>query len=171
METKTIVVAGGCFWGVEYYYSLVKGVINTTSGYCGGFSKYPTYEEVYSELTGHTESVKIDYNPKETNIKKLLDHYFHITDPTSLNFQKGDFGTRYRSVLFYSTNDEKIEILNYISSIKHKFSNPIVTEVIEFKEFWKAEDYHQKYLLNNPDGYCHLNKSYFMKVKEIDDMI
>ncbi len=171
MEIKSFVVAGGCFWGIEYYYSLVRGVINTTSGYSGGFSKFPTYEEVYSELTGHTESVKIEYNPKETNIKKLLDHYFHITDPTTLNYQKGDIGTRYRSTLFYSTYEEKSEITNYINQIKHKYTSPIVTEVLELKEFWSAEDYHQKYLVNNPDGYCHLNKSHFSKVKEIDDMI
>ena len=170
MNKKIFVVAGGCFWGVQAYYSLVRGVIKTSAGYCGGYSSFPTYEEVYSEITGHTESVKIEYDPEQTNINKLLDHFFFITDPTTLNSQKGDFGTRYRSVLFYSNNDEKDIISKYVDSIKNNYETKIVTEIAELKEFWQAEDYHQDYLNNNPDGYCHISSKHFKKVKEIDNL-
>lgn len=171
MENKFFVVAGGCFWGVQAYYSLVRGVIKTTCGYTGGEVNFPKYEDVYSEKTGHTEAVKIEYDPKSTNIKKLLDHFFFITDPTTLNYQKNDIGTRYRSAIYYTTHEEKEVINEYINKIKGKYNNKIVTEIRELKDFWDAENYHQDYLINNPDGYCHIDGDYFNKAYEIDSNI
>lgn len=169
--SKTLIVAGGCFWGLQKYYSMVKGVIETTVGYSGGDKKFPKYEEVCAEVTGHTEAVIIKYDPEKTNIPKLLDHFFFIVDPTTLNYQKNDYGTHYRSALFYNDNNEKKLIEDYIQNIQKNYKNKIVVELIPAKEFWAAENYHQDYLNKNPYGYCHITYKHFNRIKEIDEMI
>ena len=169
--SKSIIVAGGCFWGLQKYYSMVKGVVGTAVGYAGGNKKFPSYEEVCSQITGHTEAVYIEYDPELTSIKKLLDHYFFIVDPTSLNFQAHDYGTQYRSALFYNDDEEKKLLKNYIDSIQKNYESPIVVELLPSSDFWPAEDYHQDYLYKNPYGYCHITHKHFRKIKDIDDMI
>ena len=169
VKKNSAIFAGGCFWGVEAYYKRVRGVINTQVGYCGGQKSSPKYEEVCSQSTGHAEAVLVDYDSSQTNLIKLLDHYFHITNPTTLNYQKGDVGTQYRSGIYYFSEEDKQIILEYIDCIKEFYEEKIVTEVLPAGEFWPAEEYHQDYLSQNPDGYCHIGPIHFKKIKTIDD--
>lgn len=164
-----IIVAGGCFWGVQAYYLKVRGVVSAISGYHGGHKDFPKYQEVCTQLTGHTESVYLEYDSSQTNLIKILDHYFHITNPTSLNYQKGDIGTHYRSGIYYFSDEDKKIINEYINCIKDFYDEKIVTEVLPADEFWPAEDYHQDYLDKNPGGYCHINPSHFKKISLIDN--
>jgi len=166
---KTLIVAGGCFWGIQTYYSRVKGVLRTETGYTGGVQDFPKYEEVCTQSTGHCESVKIDYDSQQTNIIKILDHYFHIVDPTSLNYQRGDIGTHYRSAIFYFTLEDKEIIEQYIECIKEFYLEKIVVQVLPASDFWPAEDYHQNYLDKNPSGYCHIGPKHFKKISLIDN--
>lgn len=165
---KSIIFAGGCFWGVERYFSQVNGVISATSGYTGGKEEYPKYEDVKAQRTGHTEAVKVIYNSNQVNLLKLLDHFFNIVDPTTLNYQKGDSGPQYRSGIFYNDLDEKQLIDNYVNCIKGNYKDKIVTEILQASVFWQAEDYHQKYLERNPNGYCHLTKNDYERIPLID---
>lgn len=157
--TETAIFAAGCFWGVEEYFSRVKGVMNSESGYIGGTTKNPTYEDVCSGNTGHAEAVRITFNPSDVSYEELLEHFWEIHDPTSLNRQGNDMGTQYRSAIFF-TNDKQEKIAKASrdkQASKRKASRKIVTEIIPAKEFYLAEDYHQDYLRKNPGGYCHIN--------------
>ena len=113
--------------------------MKTTVGYSGGDYENPTYDEVNKDITGHAKCVKIEYDPELTNVTKLLKHYFAITDPTTLNRQKKAIGSMFRSVLFYSNDDEKKKIIEYINSIRQDYKDPIVTEVVELKRFWEGK--------------------------------
>ena len=151
--------AAGCFWGVEAYFKLVAGVMETTVGYAGGATADPTYEEVCSGLTGHAETVEIEFDSGVLSYEKLLDHFWQMHDPTSLNKQGNDVGSQYRSIIFYyNDNQKKIaekskELLEKSGKMKAK----IVTEIIPMTEYFRAEEYHQNYLDKNPGGYCHVN--------------
>jgi len=155
---ETIILAGGCFWGVEELFSNFAGVYATEVGYAGGDTDQPTYQSVSSGLTNHAESVKISFDNKKTSLEKILKFFFAIHDPTQLNRQQNDIGTQYRSAIFYQNNEQKIIALDLINKINNLkvFDKKIATEVVEFKNFYPAEKYHQNYLQKNPNGYnCH----------------
>ena len=151
---QTAVFAGGCFWGLEAVFEHVKGVTDVTSGYSGGAAKTADYETVSDGESGHTESVKITYDPTQVSYHDLLNVFFAVAhDPTELNRQGPDSGTQYRSAIFYTDDEQKKSAENYISEMtKAKtFSNPIVTQITPLEAFYRAEDYHQNYLTQHPN--------------------
>ena len=158
-KTETAIFAAGCFWGVEEYFSRVKGVIKSESGYTGGTRKNPTYEEVCTGKTGHAESVRITFDPKVVSYERLLKHFWEIHDPTSLNKQGNDAGTQYRSAIFYTNPEQEKAAKASLEKLAKsgKYSRKIVTEILPEKEFYQAEEYHQDYLKKNPHGYCHID--------------
>ncbi len=151
---KKIVLAGGCFWGLEDLLRDQKGVITTEVGYTGGKNDNPTYEF----HPGHAEAVEITYDPEQTTYKELLDFFFQIHNPTTLNQQGNDRGTSYRSAIFYGDDTEKAiaeEMIGIVNASK-RWSDPVVTTLEPLTKFWIAEGYHQDYLVKNPNGYtCH----------------
>lgn len=154
---KKIVLGGGCFWGMQDLIRKQDGVIKTAVGYTGGKIDNPTYEN----HEGHAEVVEIEYDSEKTSFKKLLDFFFQIHDPTTLNRQGNDMGTSYRSVIFYCNDEEKEDAINFIDIVNHskRWENPVVTSIKPLIEFTKAEEYHQDYLVKNPNGYtCHVRR-------------
>jgi len=153
--SETAVFAGGCFWGTQAVFERLKGVVKTTTGYSGGSAATATYKQVITETTGHAESVEVVYDPSRITYGTLLRVFFSVAhDPTELNRQGPDVGTSYRSVIFY-TNDEQKRIADaYIAQLDAAkvFPRRIVTEVTPLKGFYRAEDYHQDYALKNPDN-------------------
>jgi peptide-methionine (S)-S-oxide reductase len=152
-------LAGGCFWCIEEVFKELKGVDTVVSGYSGGQRPNPSYEQVCTGVTGHAESVQIVFDPKVISFKDLLHVFFTVHDPTTLNRQGADAGTQYRSAIFYHSPEQKAtaeEVIREIDSAK-VWSDPIVTEVTKFTEFYPAEDYHQNYYERNPEqGYCRI---------------
>ena len=148
---------GGCFWGVEESFRTKKGVIATTVGYEGGHVDNPTYEQVCSHTTGHAETVQVEYDPKIISYAQLLDVFFENHDPTQFNRQGLDIGENYRSVIFYHNSDQKKQANEKIKELEktNKFDQPIVTQVVPAKTFWKAEEYHQQYLHKRNLNICH----------------
>jgi peptide-methionine (S)-S-oxide reductase len=152
---QTAVLAGGCFWGIQAVFEHLKGVSSATSGYAGGYVKSPSYESVSMGVTGHAESVSIAYDPSQISYGKLLMIFFSVAhDPTQWNRQGPDTGSQYRSVIFYSNDEQKRIAEAYIAQLDAAkvYSRPIVTKVEPFKSFYPAENYHQDYLKNNPDN-------------------
>ena len=150
--------AGGCFWGVEEILRKLPGVVETTVGYTGGTTKNPTYEQVKKGNTGHAETVQIIFNPEKTSYEELLNYFFRLHDPTTLNRQGNDRGAQYRSAIFYHNEEQKKIALKVKDEVQKsgKWNGAIVTEIVPASPFYRAEEYHQKYLLKNPDGYtCH----------------
>lgn len=154
---KQIWLAGGCFWGVEAYFQQLKGVISTRVGYGQGFTGTPTYEEVCSGKTGYTEVCEVTYDETVLSLTKVLEHYFRIIDPTTLNRQGADCGTQYRTGVYYNAETEKEVIEEFIKARQARYDSPIVVEVEPVRCFHSAEAYHQKYLQKTPGGYCHVN--------------
>lgn len=163
-DMETVTFGAGCFWCVEAIFQRIKGVEEVKSGYMGGKIKNPTYKEVCSGLTGHTEVVQLKYNPEVISYKELLEVFFQTHDPTTLNRQGADVGTQYRSVIFYHNEAQK-ELAEQIKkqlNNNHVFENPVVTEILPATEFYVAEDYHQNYYnQNSSQPYC----SYVIKPK------
>lgn len=154
---KTIYFAGGCFWGVQAYFQRIQGVISTRVGYANGSTENPTYEDVCRRNTGHAETVEVVYDDNLLNLNKLMQYFFRIIEPTSLNKQGNDVGVQYRTgVYFIDLQDEKI-IADAIAIEQHKYQQPIVVENLPLQRFDSAEDYHQDYLDKNPQGYCHID--------------
>jgi peptide-methionine (S)-S-oxide reductase len=154
-KTDTVVLAGGCFWGVEAIFDAVKGVSDATSGYAGGSKANAQYEIVSTGTTGHAESVQITYDPSQISFGQLLKIYFSVAhDPTQLNRQGPDQGTQYRSEIFYTTEEQKRVAEAYIQQLNAAkvFNKPIVTKVAPLPAFYKAEDYHQDYVLHCEQG-------------------
>jgi peptide-methionine (S)-S-oxide reductase len=155
--SETITLGGGCFWCTESVYVAVKGVLDVESGYSNGESINPTYEQVCSGHTGHNEVVKLVYDPATISTREVLEIFFVIHDPTTLNRQGNDQGTQYRSGIYYSTPEQKQiadDIIAELTASKH-YSSPIVTEVLPLTNYSAAEDYHQDYFARNPtQGYC-----------------
>ena len=152
-EPRSIVLAGGCFWGVQGVYQHTKGVLQAVSGYAGGSADSARYDTVSTGSTGHAESVKITYDPKQINLGKILQIYFSVAhDPTQLNFQGPDQGTSYRSEIFAASPAQEKTARAYIAQLgaAHIFRQPIVTKVGALKGFYAAEGYHQDYLIHNP---------------------
>ncbi len=146
-ENKKAVFAAGCFWGVESTFQQMDGVKSTTVGYIGGKVKNPSYELVCTGITGHAEAVEVEYNPNIVSFEKLLDTFFQLHDPTTLNRQGPDVGTQYRSAAYFSNDEEKKIIESKVNTLNEsgKFRSKIVTEIEAISEFYNAEDYHQDY--------------------------
>ena len=146
-ENKKAVFAAGCFWGVESTFQQIDGVKSTTVGYIGGKVKNPSYELVCTGITGHAEAVEVEYNPNVVSFEKLLDTFFQLHDPTTLNRQGPDVGTQYRSAAYFSDDEERKIIESKVNTLNEsgKFKSKIVTEIEALSEFYNAEDYHQDY--------------------------
>lgn len=156
---KEIVLAGGCFWGVEEYFSRINGVVNTKVGYANGHTKNPSYEEVCTNTTGHAEAVHIKYDENILPLEELLKKFWKIVNPTLLNRQGPDIGSQYRTGIYYIDKGD-LEVINKSKEKEQKqYKDPIVTEVEPLKVFFDGEEYHQDYLKKNPGGYCHIDLS------------
>lgn len=156
-SSELATLAGGCFWCLEGVFEQVRGVTKVESGYEGGAVNNPNYRQVCHENTGHAEVVQVTFDPKQISFAEILDIFFAIHDPTTLNRQGHDVGTQYRSAVFYQTPEQKTAAESKIAELNAAriWDNPIVTQVVPAETFWKAEDYHQGYYRANPDqGYC-----------------
>ena len=156
---KEIYLAGGCFWGMQAYYDLKDGIINTVVGYANGHTENPTYQEVCTDTTGHAETLYIQYDENIISLEKLLSYFWRIIDPTSLNQQGGDIGSQYRTGIYYINESDLAVIKASVENAQKDYEDIIVTEVENLKCFYPAEEYHQKYLHKNPNGYCHIDLS------------
>jgi peptide-methionine (S)-S-oxide reductase len=155
--TALATFGGGCFWCTEAVFQMLPGVKSVASGYAGGTKPNPTYKEVCTGKTGHAEVIQIEYDPQVISYEKLLHTFWEAHDPTTLNRQGHDVGTQYRSIILYRTEAERDAALKSKAEAQKKFDNPIVTEIVPLKEFYKAEGYHQDYYRNNSDQpYCRL---------------
>ncbi len=157
MSHSTLLLGGGCFWCLDAVFRDVPGVLSCTSGYAGGARPNPSYEQICSGATGHAEVVQLDFDPARVTLAHLLDIFFTIHDPTTLNRQGNDVGTQYRSVIFCQDDAQRAEVEAFLSALRADgaFSQPIVTEIADAVPFWPAEDYHQDYFRKNPgQGYC-----------------
>ena len=177
-QNEIATLAGGCFWCLEAVFDQLKGVISVESGYSGGHVANPTYRQVCSETTGHAEAVQISFDPAQLSYKDLLNIFFSVHDPTTLNRQGNDVGTSYRSAIFYHSAEQKVCVEEVIRELtaQQLWHAPIVTEVSRFDKFYIAEDYHQEYFANNGDQpYCRavvapkvakFRKHYFERLKK-----
>ena len=157
VKQQVIYLAGGCFWGVEAFISRLKGVNQTEVGYANGQDLAPTYEKVCTGKTGHTETVKVTYNPKIISLEDILENFFKIIDPYSKNRQGADIGTQYRTGIYWQEESQRDIVLNFLKEKQRESSKRIVTEAYPISNFYPAEMYHQKYLEKNPQGYCHVD--------------
>jgi peptide-methionine (S)-S-oxide reductase len=159
MKTDTATFAAGCFWGVQAEFDKVKGVVQTTVGYAGGHTEKPSYKDVCSDTTGHAEAVEVVFDPTVVTYEQLLDTFWSIHDPTTPNQQGPDYGSQYRSVIFYhSPEQESAAVASKDRLTKaHRFPRPIVTEIVPAATFWRAEEYHQKYFQKHGGGSCHIH--------------
>ena len=155
--TEVATLAGGCFWCLEAVYDQLRGVVSVESGYMGGKVDNPSYRAVCTGTTGHAEVIQIKYDPTQVSFQDLLDVFFVIHDPTTLNRQGNDVGTQYRSAIYYHTPEQKVVADKVIAALnaEHRWNSPIVTEVTPATKFYVAEDYHQEYFVNNESQpYC-----------------
>lgn len=157
MEFEKVYIAGGCFWGMEELFRVRKGIVDTEVGYLGGENDFPTYKN----HPGHAEGIEITYDPKETNFREILDYFYRVHNPTTIDRQGNDRGSSYRSAIFIQNEQEKEiaeEVIDLVNK-SNKWGAKIVTTLEPFTKFWPAEDYHQDYLQKNPDGYtCHFER-------------
>ncbi|MEJ1128311.1 peptide-methionine (S)-S-oxide reductase MsrA [Variovorax sp. CCNWLW225] len=156
-QTETIVLGGGCFWCTEAVFDRVQGVVDVESGYCNGQTVNPTYEQICTGRTGHVEVVKVEFDPAVISLREILEIFFVVHDPTSLNRQGNDVGTQYRSGIYFTNDGQKEVAQAVIREIEagKTYSAPVVTEVVPLANYSTAEAYHQDYFLNNPNqGYC-----------------
>lgn len=154
-QTETATFAAGCFWGVEEYFRKLPGVVSTRVGYTGGKTANPKYDDMHDGATGHAESVEIVFDPAKISYDKLMDHFYKMHDPTTLNRQGNDEGTQYRSAIFYHGPAQKTAAEAFKKKVEKSgaWKKSITTQIAEAAKFWPAEDYHQKYLVKNPGGY------------------
>jgi len=152
---KIIYLAGGCFWGVQRYFNELVGVLTTEVGYINGNIDEPSYEMI--EKTNHAEAIKISYNDKLLSLEMLLEHFYKIIDPISMNKQGNDIGTQYRTGIYFVDKNDLIIIKASLEKLQLRYEKPLQIEVDSVHNYKKAEDYHQKYLKKNPSGYCHIN--------------
>ena len=153
---KTIYLAGGCFWGVEEYFSRIPGVTNTQVGYANGHTGNPSYQDVCTDTTGHAETVRVDFDPAKVSLQTILEHYFMIIDPLSLNKQGNDRGTQYRTGIYYVDEDSHEVAREVFAAEQLRYHEPMLVELEPLTCFFAAEEYHQDYLKKNPSGYCHV---------------
>lgn len=162
---KTIYLAGGCFWGTEHYLSQFEGVAETTVGYANGNVPYPAYEQVYTDRTGHVECVKVIYDSRIISLATLCRFFFRSIDPLLLNRQGEDCGTRYRTGIYWSDHADRAVIEQVYAEIQGRYNSPLAVEKAPLDCFYPGEEYHQKYLVKNPEGYCHLSLSTLKSAK------
>jgi methionine-S-sulfoxide reductase len=161
MDTKYAYYAGGCFWGVEYYFNKQEGVVDALSGFMGGHLKNPSYEDICYKDTGHLEVVQVEYNPEQISYENLSKLFFEIHDPTQTNGQGPDIGSQYLSAVFVSNDEEKEVIENLIKELEKKGLH-VATKILKKEEFYKAEEYHQYYYKKTgKTPYCHAYKKRF----------
>lgn len=165
MKEKTIYFAGGCFWGMERVFQIVPGILETTVGYANGKVSNPSYELVCSDTTGHRETVKVLYDEEVISLKQLLDIYFLCIDPTVQNRQGHDIGSQYQTGVYYVHEEDQKIIESYMEEKKKEYEVFFV-EYGALECFYDAEEYHQDYLMKNPDGYCHITSQEFHAVKQ-----
>ena len=163
---KDIYLAGGCFWGAEHFFQQIDGVVLTEVGFANGHTPDPTYKEVYTDTTGYAETVHIQYDTERVGLRFLLRMFFKAIDPTSLNKQGEDEGTRYRTGIYYVDPADLPAIRSVFDEVQRTLAAPVVVEVELLRNFFRAEDYHQDYLDKNPDGYCHLPLELFRFARE-----
>ena len=156
-KQEVIYLAGGCFWGVEAFISRLKGVNATEVGYANGRDLAPTYEKVCTGKTGHAETVKVTYNPEIISLEEILENFYNIIDPYSKNRQGPDIGTQYRTGIYWQENSQRECVLKFLAKKQMESSKRVVVEARAIGNFYPAEDYHQKYLERNPEGYCHVD--------------
>jgi peptide methionine sulfoxide reductase msrA/msrB len=154
---EIIFLAGGCFWGVEAYFAQIDGIVDITVGYANGKPENPSYEELLYNDSGHAETVKLEYDPQIISLSAILQHYFRIIDPTSVNRQGNDIGSQYRTGIYYVNEADKAVIDAEIARIQTRYKKKIAVEVMPLIRFDPAEEYHQDYLEKNPGGYCHID--------------
>lgn len=164
-KLHTIYLAGGCFWGLEAYMKKLPGVYDTDVGYANGNTKNPTYEQVCNDNTGYAETVKVVYDPSVISTEQLLDGFYKVVDPTSINKQGNDRGSQYRSGIYYTDKGDRAIAASVTARQQEHYSSPIVTEVKPLDSFYLAEESHQDYLDKHPNGYCHIN------LKDADEFI
>lgn len=165
---REIYFAGGCFWGTEKVFQSLHGVVETTVGYANGTVADPSYELVKTDTTGHRETVKVVYDPDQITLAKLLKAYFICVDPTVKNQQGHDIGSQYQTGVYY-TDPADLEIIEPIFAEKRAQYDPFCVELAPLSCFYDAEEYHQDYLIKNPDGYCHISREEYRKVRELND--
>ncbi|MDR1945840.1 MAG: peptide-methionine (S)-S-oxide reductase MsrA [Desulfovibrio sp.] len=156
-DLREIYFAGGCFWGVEEYFSRIPGVRGVSVGYANGTTKNPTYEQVCSGKTGHAETIHVRYDPKIVSLKTLAGQFFKIIDPTSVNRQGNDIGSQYRTGIYYVREDDKKMLEAVTDEVRKQYSRPLAVELLPLTAYYPAEEYHQDYLKKNPGGYCHIS--------------
>ncbi len=155
---RTIYLAGGCFWGMQKFFDQFEGVISTRVGYANGPDRAPTYQQVCKN-SGHAETVRIDYDEEKLSLDRLLELYFLVIDPLSLNKQGEDEGIQYRTGVYYTETDQLPVIRAAFAQEEKKAGAPLMVELLPLENFFDAEEYHQKYLEKNPGGYCHIPES------------
>lgn len=157
-KTETATFAAGCFWGVESIVNHIDGVLETTVGYTGGKTENPTYKQVCTGTTGHTEAVQVVFDPVKVSYEELLEYFWRLHDPTTLNRQGGDMGTQYRSAIFYHSDEQRIsaEESKQVFDASDAFQEKAVTEIVPAATFYKAEEYHQDYFERNGGPVCHI---------------
>lgn len=166
MITHTIYLAGGCFWGTEHYLAQLPGVTATRVGYANGTTENPTYEEVCTGLTRHAETIEVSYDSERIALRDLLEEFYSLIDPTSLNRQGPDTGTQYRTGIYFTTPADEPEIRASLAALQTRFDQPITVECEPLSCFYPAEEYHQNYLVKNPGGYCHIPPERFAQFKK-----
>jgi peptide methionine sulfoxide reductase msrA/msrB len=165
MKLKTIYLAGGCFWGIEEYMSRLYGIYSTNVGYANGNIANPTYKLVCSGTTFFAETVRLKYDEDKISLGRILEHYFTIIDPTSVDKQGGDVGNQYRTGIYYEDENDIYVIEKKLEKLQRKYDKKIMVECKRINNYYSAEDYHQNYLKKNPNGYCHIN------LNLIDDLL
>jgi len=165
IDKRIIYLAGGCFWGTEKYFTLIKGVLETEVGYANGNTVNPSYEDVCHKNTGHAETVKVIYDNNLISLEKLLNLFYKVINPVSINKQGNDMGTQYRTGIYYTDEEDEGVIASSLNELQKKYEKPIAVEVLPLQNYYIAEEYHQKYLDKNPGGYCHIGQA------EFDDVI
>jgi peptide-methionine (S)-S-oxide reductase len=160
LKTETAMFGAGCFWGVEYNFRRVPGVIDANSGFAGGNVDHPSYRQVCTDKTGHAEVVHVTFDPSKVTYRQLVDFFFRMHNPTQVNRQGPDYGTQYRSVIFvYSPEQRKVaEEIKAALGASKKYAEPIATQIEDAKPFWKAEEYHQRYFEKNGGPTCHVTE-------------
>lgn len=165
---KEIYLAGGCFWGTEHLFKQIRGVVSTEVGYANGETPNPTYKEVYTDATGYAECVKVRYDSDVVELRLLLEMFFRSIDPTSLNRQGNDIGTRYRTGIYYNSKEDIAVIDELYRDIERIIGESLMVEVEPIESFYPAEEYHQDYLDKNPTGYCHISYELIMMARDVN---
>ncbi|HEY5805983.1 MAG TPA: peptide-methionine (S)-S-oxide reductase MsrA [Candidatus Saccharimonadales bacterium] len=156
MKTERAIFAAGCFWGVQYYFDQVPGVVKTTAGYTGGHTENPTYDEVCTHTTGHAEAVLVEFDPDEAGYETLVKQFFRMHDPTQLNRQGPDIGDSYRSAIFYFDQEQRKTAIQVRNKVQKDKDRQVVTQIEPVDVFYKAEAYHQKFTERTGMGMCHI---------------